>query len=199
VSCPTAVALLLLLPTVAQADGAASLPGFRTVWKDIIFTVEQDYPDYEFYLVISGHQFPAERLPLSPSNPVRVPRPGEDGRYRWANAYAVRKSLLAQLPDLPPSHDWFQLNKGKGVVKLEHAAVQLDFRESLLFTDTRDRVEITYRVEVGPDGGRLVKVAENAGDPWVRRAWVAAGALVLVGIVGLGIWRLRRVRRRPNL
>jgi hypothetical protein len=192
-----AAAMLTLVPAAARADGGPGLPGYRLVWKDIVLTVEQDYPDYEFYLLSEGN-FPAERLPLSPSNPVRMSGPGENYRYKWARAYAVPKSLLAQFPDSLPPRDWLQKNVGKGPVKLELPEYWLDFREALLFTDTRDRVEVTYRVEVGPDGGRLVKVAENAGNPWVRWGWIATGVLVPVGVIGLGLWYVRRVRCRRN-
>lgn len=193
---PAAVALLLLLPAVAQADGGPPFPGYRTVWKDFIFTMEHEYPDYEFYLLSEGSgDFPAERLPLSPSSPVRVSGPGEPFRYKWANVWAVRKSALTQFAGSPPPRDWLRNSNGKEAMMLRLDGSDLDFRTVLLFTDTRERVEITCRVELGPDGGRLVKVAENEGNPWVRWGWIAAGVLVPVGLIGLGIWRIRRSRR----
>lgn len=194
---PMAVVLLLILPAVTRADGGFGLPGIRTVWVDFVFTVEQDYPDYEFYL-IPDYSPLAERLPLTPSTPVRVSGPGENYKYKWARVYAVRKSLLVQLPEPPTDPKWFWQNEGTGVVRLELPEYWLAFRKNLPFTDTRDRVEITYRVEVGPDGGRLVKVRENAGNLWVRRGWIAAGLLFSVGVVGLGIWRVRQIRH-PKL
>ena len=63
----------------------------------------------------------------------------------------------------------------------------------------RERVEITYRAEIGPEGGRLVKVWENAGDPWVKRRWMAAGILIPVGLIGLVVWRIRRRRNLATL
>jgi hypothetical protein len=183
--------VLLLVPAIARADVGPALPEVRGVRIDFIFTVERDYPDYEFYFVSQMQwlsNFPApERLPLAPSNPVRVSGLGlgqkEDGRYRYgAKVYAVRKSLLAELTG-PPPRSWF-LDKRDGLVLLgetpdSHAA-------SLPFTDNRDRIEITYRVELGPDGGRLVKVGENAGNPWVK--WGRIAAAVFVSIVFFWIW-----------
>jgi len=82
----------------------------------------------------------------------------------------------------------------KGVVWLG----DLHFRTAVWFTDTRDQAEITYRIEVGRDGEGLVKIGENAGNPWVKWGWIAAAVLVPVGIVGLGLWQVRRVRRSPT-
>jgi hypothetical protein len=192
--------LLLLVPASARADGAPIIPGTRSVWIDFIFTVERDYPDYEFYLV-SPAMFladqPAERLPLTPSNPVRVsgsgPGPNADIRYAaGAKVYAVRKSLIAGRPG--PPHTWFFEKRNELVLVGETP----DAREILLFTDNRDRIEFTYRVEVGPDGGQLVKVGENAANPWVKRGWIAAAVFVSLGITGLTLRWVWRVRRPPT-
>jgi hypothetical protein len=66
-------------------------------------------------------------------------------------------------------------------------------RKVLRFTDNRERVEIVCRVELGPDGWQLVQVSENAGSPWVKRAWIVSGALAAVGFIGFGFWSLKRI------
>jgi hypothetical protein len=194
-----AIVLLLLVPAIACADAGSALPVVRPVWIDFIFTAEQDYPDYEFYLVseieFSMGFYPMERLLLTPSNPVRVsgsgPGPDEDTRYKFgAKVYAVRKSLLAGWA-VPPPRTWFLKNRD-GLVLLGEIP---DSRASLPFTDNRDRIEITYRVEVGPDGGRLMKVGENAGNPWVKWGRITAAVFVSIGIIGLGLRWVRRAWR----
>jgi hypothetical protein len=184
--------LLLLAPDIARADAGPFLPGEPNVWIDFIFTIDQDYPDYEFYLLTLDDS-PPERLPITPTNPVRVSGPGKDYRYKWARVYAVRRSSFADFRG-PLGRKEFDGSRA-GVVLLG-SDYPLDFRTALPFTDNRDRVEITYRVEVGPDGGRLVKIGENAGDPWVRRGWIAAAISVSIGIIGLGLWGVKRIWRR---
>ena len=186
-----AVVLLLLVPATAHADGGSPLPGVRSVWIDYIFTVEQDYPEYEFYLTSSTGLVAAERLTVTPSNPVRVSGPGEDYRYKWATVYAVRKSLLAPFGDKSPPNAWFSQNAER--------VEMLDFRKSLLFTDNRERAEIVCRIERGPDGWRLVQVSENAGDQSVRWTWIAFGVLAAAGTIWLGFWFLKQLLRpMPN-
>jgi hypothetical protein len=189
------VLLLFLVPTTARADERPGLQWVRTVWIDHTFTVERDYPNYEFYLLGCRSDMPAERLPLTPSNPVRVSGPGEKSRYKWALIYAVRKSRLAPFGDAPPPYDWFAENEGAEVVKLKTSTYFLYFSKTLLFTDNRERAEITYRIEVGLDG-RLVKVSENAGNPWVKwGGWIVVGLTVLVGGACFGVWKVMRIGR----
>ncbi|VTS00014.1 unnamed protein product [Gemmata massiliana] len=182
-----AVVLLLLVPAIARADAAPIIPGFRTVWIDVTFTVERDYPDFEFYLLGPYFDDQPEKLLLSPSASVRMTG-GTGSRYSHAQVYAVRKSQLTELPG-PPSAEWLRWHR-EGVCPEE-----INFRTALLFTDTRDRIEITYRVEVRQDSGHVVKIGENVGNRWVERGWIAAAIFVPLGIISLGLWRVRRVRR----
>ncbi len=183
-----AAVLLLLAPAVARADAAwFSYPGDRPVRMDHVFTTEQDHPDYDFYLVGSG-ETPALHLPITPSRPVRLSGSDRRGRYTMV---AVPKSLLPPPAGSPPPSAWFDGREGTvwlGYVKSG---------TSLPFTDDRDRVEITHRVGTGADGRpRLEEGARNAGNPSVGRGWAAAAALSTVGIVGLGVWLVRRYRPR---
>jgi hypothetical protein len=189
-----AVLLLLVLPATACADAGSSFPGIRSVWINYTFTVEQEYPDYDFYVLTTMHKT-AVQVPLSPSTPVRLS--GEEYPAAWGLLFAVKKPLRP--PDRNPwdIEAWLHGSKGRGVVVLGPSEYEyLRFGSSLPFTDNRKSVEIVYRVELGPDGSRLVKVSENVGDPWVRWAWIAVGVLMAVGFVGLGFWSLRRMLRR---
>jgi hypothetical protein len=187
------VILLFVVPATARADGGDPFPGIRTIWIDCTFTVDRDYPDYEFYLLPTRDDFPAERLPITPSNPVRVSGSGEQYRYVWCWIYVVPKSLLAPFGDSPPPRDWFSKTPG---LRFRDG---YSFRKAVVFTDNRKRAEITCRIEIGPDGDRIVQVSENAGDAWVKWAWIAAGVLLMVGVLSLGLWSLRRIRRRNPL
>src|SRR6185295_9091818 len=101
------VVLLLLVPAAARGD-AGSVPG-RDVWINYTFTVEQDYPDYDFY-VVTNLDAPAVRMPLSPTTPVRVL--GEECQIYALEVFAVKKPLRP-----PPVHsytrefqDWLRAN-----------------------------------------------------------------------------------------
>jgi hypothetical protein len=74
-----AAVLLLLLPATACANAGPALPGWRSVPVNFTFTVEQEYPDYEFYLQINADT-PPVWVSLTPSTPVRLS--GADPRTR---------------------------------------------------------------------------------------------------------------------
>jgi hypothetical protein len=185
----------------ARADMGPA-PGGRYIWNDFIFTVERDYADYEFYLLPNAYYSPKyehhppepEKLQLSPESPVRVSGPGEDFRYGDAEVYAVQKSQLTQFKGSPPPRDWLRANLGRGVEKLTvpDEAYRLYFRTHAWFYDRRDRAEFVYRVEMGPDGGRLVKVSENT-SPWGTRGLIVAGVLTALGAALLGRRLLRQL------
>ncbi|MBN9121478.1 MAG: hypothetical protein J0I06_20400 [Planctomycetes bacterium] len=185
--CAVPLALLAVLLAPAGADAGFGRPGTHIVPADYILTVDRDHPDHAFYL-LGDVNAPPVRLPLAPSDPIRL-FGGKQYGYRWAQVFAVRNALLAEFTG-PPPREWLQAPRD-GVVPFD----RLDFRTTLPFTDTRDRVEITYRVEVGPDGARLVQVGENAGNPWVERGWIAAAVLASAAAIALGVWVVRRVRR----
>jgi|GEM_PF-6854961 len=184
-----AALLVLLVPATVRAN--AGSPGMRTLWIDYTFTIEPEHADYEFYLLWPDDREPAEKLPLSPGNPVRVS--GDVYRYT-ALLYAVRKSLLAPFQGSPPPRSWFRENEGRGVERVQGLKYSsLDFREAVWFTDNRQRAEITCRIDVEPDGVKLVVVSENRGDPWVRWGWIVGGALAMAGVTGLGFRWIRRI------
>lgn len=192
-----AAVLLFLLPRTAVADAGSPGPVVRTIWIDCTFTVDQDYPAYEFYLLPGidlqpSEQVLPERLPITLSNPVRVSGSGEQYRYWPCPIYAVPKSLLAELGNKPPSRDWIFANSRR----VQVVDYTIYFRKGVWFTDNRERAEITYRIEKDekePNGWRLVKVSESEGNPWVRRGWVAVGVLLAVGFVVLGFRSVRRL------
>src|SRR5262245_57379025 len=83
VSRTAAVLVLLLAPALARADAGPPSLLSHPAWVDYVFTVEQDYPDYEFYLVTEGFSegfFPPERLPLNTAAPARV---AAEPRYKF--------------------------------------------------------------------------------------------------------------------
>ncbi len=184
-----ALVVLLLLPAVASAN---MFPG-RGVPAVHVFTIEHEYPELEFWLASWTYSSQsADRLRITPSTPVRVPAEGLSKPYRQGHIYAVPKRLLVPFADRAPPSDWFDKQLGNGVVELG----LINDSENVLFIDDRQRVERTHRIEIGPDGGRLVWVSENRGDPvtgWLRSV---LGFLVMIVAGVLGLWVLRRLSRK---
>jgi hypothetical protein len=191
----TAAVMLLLLPATASAAAGCVLPWNRTVWVDSTITIEQEYPDYEFYLLTSydiGQR--ADRVPLTPATPIQVL--AGDRPPAWAQFFAVKKQLRPAFGDRP-TLEWLWENEGRGVVraKMPDSNDYIRFSRPLPLTDNRAVIEVVLRFELGPDGGRLVQVSENAGAPRVWWSWVVAGTLAAVAFIGLGLWLPRRIRR----
>jgi hypothetical protein len=107
--------------------------------------------------------------------------------------FAVPKGLLGPDPDASLRAEWVGEQKRNGALKLG----ELSFRVDLPLYDRRDPVEVTYRIEIGSEGGRLVKVSENAGNPWVKGAMVAVPVLFGLAAIRLGLRASRRARNRP--
>jgi hypothetical protein len=186
--------LVLALPASIQADGVSSL-GLRTVPIVYTFTVDREHPDLEFWLVSRlMPPTPVDRLPVTPSQPVRVTPSGLSEPYAWAHIYAVPKRLLRDFDGRSPPAHWFY---GQG----QDGAFQIGTIKShgvVPFNDTRQQIEITYRIEVEASSGQLVEVSQNAGNPWVKWGGVAACIFVPFGIFGLalfGLWRVYLRRR----
>jgi hypothetical protein len=189
-----ALVSLLLLPGALRANTPAPT-GYRDVPVVHIITTEHDYPEWEFWLVPRtkpGGVF--GRLPVTPAHPMRVHPELPGGHYGQSYLFAVPKNLIAPFAGGAPPNEWFLDQRGHGVVELG----LIDYPSRILpFTDNREQIEITYRIEMGPDGGRLVKVSENAGDPvyrWTRK--ISCCCLLPLGITAVVVWLgLRLVRR----
>lgn len=187
-----ALAAVLLLPAFARADAALfpPLPGGSHVPIVYTFTIEQDNPEWEFWLVWHDGSS-AERLPVSATNPVRVsaverkrePSPGiVFALPKWLSKTYEGKSEV----DFEETRRWVT----NGAVFLDHIRTSRE----LPFYDNREQVEITYRIEFGP---RMVEVSENRGDAWYR--WsrlVSVCFLFPLGLALLGFWARRRLTRR---
>jgi hypothetical protein len=191
-----ALAALLSLPGDLLAN-VPPPPGARHVWVANVFTIEEDYPEWEFWLVSTFGPGYVHRLPVTPSNPVRVPARGLNSEhpewdYDYADIYAVPRGATAPFGDSSPPYDWFF--KARGAVVLG----TVDARGSVWFTDNRQEIEVTYRIEVGP--GRLVEVSRNSGDPMYRWVRLVPCFLLPLGAVGLCAWGIRRAfaRRREG-
>jgi hypothetical protein len=160
----------------------------------VTLTVDRDYPEYDFFLVNGGA--PVERLPLTASSPIQLLPEGRTGGYREWTVRAVPRSLGA----VPSGAEWFTDNSKAGIITFfereDRWALRIDFgANSLPFYDNRDRIEITYRLEIDGDRGRIIKVSENVADPWVKRSWAAGGMFFIVGVGWLGVWISRRIIR----
>lgn len=188
---PAPLMLLVLLPAVGRADGAAPFPSLpsRSVRVPVVVTLtsDQEHPDHEFYLPIrEGMEHRRERFSLFPAaGPRRVaPKIGQP-----VTLYAVPKRLTGPGE---PEPAWGEPPPGAEVVGT------LDLRDyDLAFWDDRKVVEWTYRIDHGPDGWRLVSAGGNDPDPRIKWAWTGGICCFLpVGVVGLGLWAVRRLRRR---
>ncbi len=189
--------VLLSLPAPVRADAAPfplSGPSGSTVPVVYTFTAERDHPEWEFWLVWQDGSAP-ERLVVPPANPVRVTDKGRKKQeHNVMICYAVPKRMMPALEGAPVSTAWLQKHDqfGNGVLGRD----RLTFRQQLSFGDNRERVEITYRIESGPNGPHLVLVWQNSGDPvyrWVRV--IPCCYLFPLGLAVFGIWALRRTVR----
>lgn len=189
----TALVMVLLLPGMARADAGPFPNYFRPV--TITLTVDRNYPDHEIFLVghFQGSSAEVRRVSLSPSDPL-VFR-SEEVRSSDFEVYAVPKRELDRLGQPVPKLEWF--NRINPEPANEFYAGRIGDRGRVDFDDNRDRIEKTYRIEVLPEGSRVVLVSENEGNPWVKRGWGAiCCVLPSVGIALLGLWLARRLFRR---
>lgn len=185
------VVALLTLPAAARADMAPP-PHLRAVPLVVILTTDQDHPDFEFFLVNWAGGKP-ERLALSAASPVVLLPDGRTGAYREWTLHAVPKRLLPPDGPMPAGADWFGRHREPGTASFG----TFDFGYNTAgFYDDRERIEVTYRVEHGPDGWRLVKVGENAGSRWVKCVRLAPVVLLPVGLFAVLRWWSRRRFRR---
>lgn len=196
------VVALILVPIwsgIANAD-AGPLPNTnRYVPVTITLTVDREYPDHAIFLV--GHHHSSsevvQRVSLSPSEPL-VFRSDEGPRPSSPNfkVYAVPKKELDRLGQPIPRLEWF--NRINPEPANEFYAGFVGDRGNVSFDDNRERIEKTYRLEILPEGSRVVLVAENEGNRWVKRGWIAAIVLPPMGIALLGIWLSRRLLRNRS-
>lgn len=190
---PLTTVLMLTLPGVAFAD--MGTPGFSFVPRDFIFEVEQEYPGYRFWLVSAEG---IEPLDFAPGRPFRV-----DGEVklqqvgtRPAYVFAAPVGVIEEMGAEKVHEAWLAGKLPPRVLQSQW----IFFRDSVPFFDTRERVIDRYRVEFEPGKEvRLVLLERNTGNPWVKRAWAAAGILAAasVGLAGLWVFRklLRHVRK----
>lgn len=193
-----AVVALLFASEAAQAD--AGLPGQNRVPVRVKLTVDREIPGYEFYVVntftpVSGR--PVRSVPPKPGAPVELTsleeaRPGQADQTfapRWygRELYAVLQGRSP--PGSVPTRAWLADSANATRVGGLYPG------DSVWFFEFRDRIEVEYRIEVGPEGLRLVEVSENPGYGWVC---CLSGVLAPVGLVWLGRWVMRRLGLSPT-
>lgn len=183
---PLVVAFAILTPALARADVAfvpERHPSVRAT-----FTVDRDYPDYEFFLVQHKQ---VERVRPTPSNPVVAESENWGGSLFSMRVYAVPKASLAAVEQPLPPADWFEREEIK-----PFRLGTLHERGRVDFYDNRDRIEVTYLLRVGPESRGLVQLSENEGSKWVKGAWCfTCCALPPLLIAFLGVRLARRLTR----
>lgn len=193
---PLVLVVVVVVPAVGRADAAPLNPLSRSVRVPVVIslTTDRDYPDHEFVLDPSPRGTTRyERFRLLPA---AGPRQFGPVVYGPCTLYAVPKRLLEGSPG-PEAVDrkWFAGDLPHGI----ELVGSLDLRGYYLpFWDDRKVVERTVRVDRGPDGWRLVTVADNDPDPPPVWGWVAGVCFLPVGLIGLGVWMARRLRRRAR-
>ena len=184
------LSMILLLPCFAHAD--MGLPGNRIVPVQVTIAVEREYPDHEFFLV-EGQR--AERIRITPSEPLVLRSEDHHGHVFGIYVHAVPKADLALLDEgALPTAEWFKRDENR-----KNIAGSLHVKGRVVFTDNRDRIEMSYILRVFPDSCRLELVSENHGNRWVERGWTGlCCVLPPVGIGLLGIWLARRLFRNRS-
>ncbi|MBX9628578.1 MAG: hypothetical protein K2X82_32575 [Gemmataceae bacterium] len=195
-----AVVWLLLLPVAARAGGPFS-PIYDQVPRNFTLVLDHEQPGYEFYLV--GEYAPpgrqVERLPLTRATPVRLT---PDGRVPVGQTfekttpallghflYAVPADRRAVMPADPPV-GWFR-EPGNAV-----DMGVIDFVDFVPFHDSRDVVEVMYRVrDVRLGWESLEQVAENRGSFWVWLGWMVGLLLAATVAAFVMVWLARRFTR----
>lgn len=187
---------LLLAADAARAD--MGFPGMTRVPTRVTLTADRDYPGYRFYL-LSFFSDPRRRvwpIAVGPAKPFHIQSATLRGwetsdivlpGLRDGTVYVVPPGWPAPPPDVGSRHEWF--DDPKNALRLGG----IGGRGSVWVFEFRDRVELTYRVEAGPDGGGLVYVGQNPGYGWVC---CLSGVLLPVGVVWLGMWLARWVRHQ---
>lgn len=187
-----AIAVLLLLPAAARADMGA--PGFSPVPRDYVIEVDTDYHNYRFFLLSPRG---LEPLALAPGRPCRIDGSGRQGSHRNASILAIpverAEKFAEEVKSHPEKYGRYSEQNPPGTLHSE----TIDFHALIPFYDTRDRIVRRYRLELDPPARsvELVFLGENEGSAWVKVAWAVAGIAAAVGLVGLGLWLLRRIWR----
>lgn len=194
------VVALILVPVlsgIASADGGPFQTPSRYVPVTITLTVDREYPDHVVFVVRPQYRSSSvvQRVTLSPSEPM-VFRTDED-HLRPTPAdfvvYAVPREVLDRLGQPVPNKEWFNPDPANPFL-----AGDMIERGRLSFDDDRERVEKVYRLEILPEGSRVVLVSENAGNRWVKLACsVVCYGFPTVAIALFGIWLARRLFRIP--
>ena len=157
----------------------------------VTVTTDQDHPAHEFYLVNWSGSSRVERMRVSPQEPALLLPEGRTGAYREWTLYAV-PARLVEPPNgsVPTTSAWFAPSQRPAEVR---ELGRFDFGGYFRrFYDDRQQAEQLYRLDNGPGGWELMKVAENTGDPLVKWVRVVGAVLVPALLFTLWVWWVRR-------
>ena len=201
---------LLFLLSAAHADVPPE-PGYKRVQVDLVLTSAENYPEYRFF-VKSGAAL--MEIVLKTGEKVTIQPLGGGAWYRTGTLIAVPKSSLAGLSESAPEtgtlNDMKQAvydGTAAGAIELVKHSFIHTVRESATAGPERQEYSIDKDAEKGLKavlvGGSDTRVdTGSAGlystEPRSGLFWgtVAAGSLMTMAFIGLGVWFIRRSRAR---
>lgn len=208
----TRAAVLLLLVAAGTARADVPPPVMAYIPVELVVMIDHDSPDHDYY-VVNWYDLPARYVlskrhgrgpeeayaigtrakPVSAAGPYRYHAEPPRNRYgiqgvQRVNVYAVRRSQ----PGFEATSIWLDQPGNATLIAALNPSADAGGPDAVR------PVELTYRIEPGPDGGRVVRVTEAPAEPAVGggrwTGWVVGG-VAAVGVVWLGLWYARRVRR----
>ncbi len=192
---------MLLTVVTAQAD-LAPAPGYSYVTVGLRIEAADDFPEYRFFLVSPAdvEEFFVKKDQSAGFGEGRV-----GGVRRFATLIAVPKSSFPIAEDKLTAEDKKELERSISGLKIA-GAIKLashNFRGDVPYWETGDTFTAVYRIE--RDGAAGLKatllnagISEDAGlvpPARILLPFIAAGTLLSLAVIALGIWLFRRSRR----
>lgn len=182
---------VLSLPVFAHAD--ATPPPFTYISREVVLEFAEEYPGWTFFAVAG---FDRRVARVNTAGPVALSAlVGNDyyTRRMGVRVCAIPDDVLAEIGAPTTDSKWYERHgKDRRVMWLNIGPMSI----STTMADPRARVIETYRVTMTPTELEMELVSENAeygSGVCVGGAWV----LVVVGLVWLVVWLIRRMLHRP--
>lgn len=200
---PALIIITFLTTAVAMAD-LPPAPGYSYVTVGLRVEAAEDFPEYRFFLATPAD---IEELFVKKDQSASFGE-GRGGVRRFATLIAVPRSSFPIAEDKLTSEDKKELERSISGLKIT-GAIKLaphNFRGDVPYWETGNAFTDVYRIE--RDGtASLTATLLSAGIPedWglvpparILVPFIAAGTLLSLAIIALGVWLIRRSRMKRN-